>query len=274
MVSAFVDGRRSQSSDLAALKPSFEAEMAQAHATATAAVDNAVETRSNLLRSTVERVTDALHGEARATHEKIDAEHDSAAAAIRTATLAAKTAVLAASVAANAQVDSAEAAELTTLGNLYTQVQGEFRSAAEAAGALAVTKAGERAAAFRAGKIGHDDSFLDGALTDNRCEAQADAAEKVGAGYRDELRKEGAKQADKLGARRPTDENAVRTLTGETRSGVATALQHALDGLDEVERQSLENARQAAQQLHEHVDSTVETLEASLAEHEAAQLEQ
>ena len=103
--------------------------------------------------------------------------------------------------------------------------------------------------------IHRDDSFLKGALTDNRCKARADAARGVGAKYKEELAKEAENQVGEMNKRRPTDEESVRAVAAEARKNLDTVHKRSLEGLEEAKTQSLEGARTTREQMLAQVNS-------------------
>lgn len=271
-VDAFVAQRREQAKELDSLKPGLTASIRQAAASAEASIDSTATTKIGEVRGAVRSARAQARTRAQQLRGHIEGEHLSTQAAIQAATDATRTALQGALTSSQTQVTTAQAAQLTHLGGLYDQAAGQFRAAAQSAAALATTNAGRRAASYRAGKINRDDSFWDGPLTDNRCDAQAEAAEKVGEAYRDGLVKEGDKQVTTLQGGRPTDEATVRQVATDAQQSLRTVLDNALRGLDDSHRQSVDNARTARLQLLGHVEDTLRTVESQLSRHESTQV--
>ena len=207
-----------------------------------------------------------------AARAQIAASYAATTKAIETTTIAARTQIEASYQQSVAATRTSETRQVGEVGQLYAQAERAFHAAASAAGAHAMSVAAQRAAEYRSHKINRDDSFLDGPLTDNRCEAQADAAEKVGQGYRDELAKEGDKQVEQLHQRRPTDDAAVHQVAGEARRNLDTAHLASLQALDQGRQRALDSARQVRDGALAGTTQTLVQTQMSLREHERAQL--
>jgi len=271
-VDAFVADRQASLAAVAAQRPAVDESLASAEAAALAAVDQALGARREEVQASVAAALARVNGDTAATRAQVDAAHLAAMGAIQGRSAETSAALRAEADTALAQVDTAAAAQLQRLGGLYADASTAVTTAATTAGALAVETAAGRAATYRAGRINEDDGWLDGPLTDNRCEAQAEAAEKVGASYRDELRKEGEKQVAALTARRPTDEAAVTAVAAESRAGIEAAYGQAIGVLTEVTSESLRNAALAHATVLGHLAAASAAAEAGLRTHQSASL--
>jgi hypothetical protein len=273
-VDGFVAERTTRTDELAAMRPQMEQEVAAAESEAVTAIGAAADAQVAQVLQTVATLRADITSQAASLRGQVESGFEATTAAIRDASERARQAITDASGGTLERAETAETSQLTRLTGIYTRIEGDFRAAADQAGSLAVAEGARRAGDFRSHKINREDGFWDGYLTDNRCEAQAEAAEKVGAAYRDELRKEGDKQAKAMRERLPTDEGAVRSVTTETRKSLDTTLKQALAGVDGAERESLKSAAAARTTLLGQIDSTEQGALASLSAHEATQVAQ
>ncbi|GAA3031928.1 hypothetical protein Aglo01_39080 [Actinokineospora globicatena] len=271
-VTAFVTDRRARTAELSALKPGLTATVTAANAAALTSIDQAVRAQVGDVRAAVRDVRTGLRAQAQQARAQVESDFSASLAAIRAATVEGRGQVQGTSTAASGRAGVLESGQITRLGGRYVQVEGQFRTVAQNAGSLAVREATTRATAYRAHKINREDSFLDGHLTDNRCDAEAEAAEKVGAAYRDGLGKEADKQVDALRGRRPTDEAAVHHLADDARGSLQGVLGHAFEGLTGAETQSLDNARTARAAVLDTIAETLRTAEVALTRHESSQV--
>ena len=271
-MTAFVAERRAKVHALTALRAGAQEQLKDAETGAIAEIHRSVEAETAQVGAAAAQVRAQVQAHAQQQRGRVEGHHQQTVAAIQTATQGARTALRSAFTTSLEEARAAEAAQIAHLGGLYQQAEGSFRSAAQAAGALAVNQAAERASTYRKGRINRSDGFWDGHLTDNRCEAQAEAAEKVGAGYRDELAKEGDKQGTALHRRRPTDESAVRQVTTEARRNLTETFQNALRGLESSQQQSLKNAQDARSSSLSQIGQTLGSVLAGLNQHETAQI--
>jgi hypothetical protein len=224
------------------------------------------------VRAEVARAIGQAQSAATAARAQIQASFTTASTAISAATTAARTQLITSHQAALNATRSAETTQLGEVSRLYTQAESAFRTAAASAGSHAVSVAAGRAGTYRAAKIHRDDSFLDGALTDNRCEARAEAAEKVGQGYRDELGVEGDKQAARMRERKPTDEAAVRQVAEEARRNLDTAHRESLRSLEDGAKNALAAATKTRAGALAGTTRTLQDTLAALHRHEHAKV--
>ncbi|GAA2683910.1 MULTISPECIES: hypothetical protein [Actinosynnema] len=271
-VDAFVAARRARSAEVTALRAELAERVTASGATAGVGIERAANDRVDAVRAAVREVRAQLRAGAERARAQVEGDHAASLAAIRAATEDGRARIRGASTAAAGRTGIAESAQLTRLGGLYARVEGQFRAVGHDAGVLAVEQAAARAAQYRAGRIDREDSLLDGHLTDNRCDAQAEAAEKVGAAYRDGLTQEAVKQVEALRGRRSTDEAVVRKLAGDTRDSLGVVAGQAVDGLAGTEAQSSAGARAAKASVLDAIGETLRTAEAALARHESAQV--
>jgi hypothetical protein len=273
-IDAFVGERRERAGELSSLKPGLAAAIQDSATAAGASIDSAAAAEIIEVRRAVADVRKQTRMQAQRLRRQIETEYLSSKAAIQAATDATHAALQLALAGSQVETTVSQMAQLNHLGTLYEQAAGQFRGAAKAAADLAMSNAAGRAASYCAGKINRSDGILDGHLTDNRCEAQAEAAQKVGEAYRDELIKEGEKQVATLQGRRPTDEAVVRDISSEAQRSLRGIFDQALRGLDDSHKQSMDNVRAARSQLLRHVDHTLGTVELNLTKHERRQVAQ
>jgi hypothetical protein len=227
---------------LSQLAPKIEQSLCTAEQHAAAQIVRATATQEAAVQTEVTRAIGQAQAAASAARVRIQATFTAAQTAIQTATTTARTQLTASYQQAVSGARSAETAQLSEVSRLYGQAETAFRVSASAAGSHATTVAAARARTYRAGRINRDDSFLDGPLTDNRCEARAEAAEKVGQAYSEELGKEGDNQVAEMRKRKPQDESAVRQIAEEARRNLETTHRESLRSLDESARHALTSA--------------------------------
>lgn len=235
-------------------------------------VAQAAATQSAAVRAAVAGALAQAQDAATTARAQIAASYATTTQTIEVTTRSARSQIEASYQQSVATTRASEARQMGQVGQLYTQAEGAFHAAASAAGTHAVSVASQRAAEYRSHKINEDDSFLDGPLTDNRCEAQADAAEKVGQAYRDELAKEGDKQVEQLRQRRPTDDAAVHQVADEARRNLDTAHAESVRALDQSRQRAMDSARQMRDGALAGTARTLAQTQMSLREHERTQL--
>lgn len=123
-------------------------------------------------------------------------------------------------------------------------------------GGLARAAAADRAASKRSKppKDGKS-SILDGPLHDNRLDAEADAAEKVGDEYAKSFEKSAAEQADKLPQSRPEVLAKVDEITLQVHTGFAGQLAQIIEGANAIETGAKTHSRQAATHIRAALDA-------------------
>jgi hypothetical protein len=225
------------------LRPQIDLTLGNTERQAAAQITQAAAAQTSAIRAAVAGALAQAQAAAVAARAQTAASYQTTTQAIEATTRSARAQIEASYQQSIAATRASETRQLGEVGRLYTQADGAFHAAASAAGAHAVSVAARRAAEYRSHKINRDDSFLDGPLTDNRCEAQADAAEKVGQAYRDELAKEGDKQVEQMRQRRPTDDAAVHQVADEARRNLDTAHTQSLRALDQSRQRAMDSAR-------------------------------
>lgn len=267
--------RQAQTQHIAAVvagAPSLLSRLSAVEQQAMGEVERALATQSQAVKAAVARERAQVQAATTEAKAKIEADYQASLASMLAALEAGRARIRGAQTAAQGSVQQSEQGELSQVAGLYAQADGAFRSAGEVAGSRATAMAAERAAVYRAGKINCDDSLLDGPLTDNRCEAQAEAAEKVGAAYRDELLKEAVKQAEALRAQRPTDEGAVHQVASEAAQSLHAVCDNSLHGLEDAHRESVANAGRSRAALLDSAEQALQSTLSGLASHEQSQL--
>jgi hypothetical protein len=257
---------------LSAMAPQIDHALTDAEQRATEQVSQAAAAQTQAVRAEVARAIQQAQTAAAAARSQIRSSYAATSTAINAATTTARNQITASYQQALAATRTAESAQIGEVGRLYVQAEGAFRAAANAAGSHATSVAGDRARTYRAGRINRDDSVLDGPLTDNRCEARAEAAEKVGQAYRDELVKEGDNQVNEMRQRKPTDEGAVRQVAEEARRNLETAYRESLRRLDEGRQRALAGARQVRDGALAGTSSTLQQTVSGLRRHERVQV--
>lgn len=271
-IGVFLASGAARAAELPPLAHETQMRIQAATGMARAAVEAAVVAQTDAIREQVAQVTARVQSETEALRARIEADHLAVVADIEASTAAGRAQLGKVLDGATRIVDSGEQAQRAQIRNLYQQAESSFRAAGQRAGALAVSEAARRAGEYRAGKIGREDSFLDGHLTDNRCEAQAEAAEKVGAAYRDELIIEAENQVRNMWSRLPEDEASVQSIAEQARKSLQGTHDGSLQGLEAAHQQSLRNAEELRSALLAGVDSALEATLAGLARHEATQI--
>ena len=100
-----------------------------------------------------------------------------------------------------------------------------------------------------------ESSILDGPLHDNRLDAEADAAEKVGGEYAKSFQKSAREQADKLPQSRPEILAKVDDITTQARKGYADQFAQITQGADALETGAKAHSRQATNRMGAAVDA-------------------
>ena len=257
---------------LSATAPEIDEFLAEAEERAASQITQAAAAQARVVRAEVSRALAQARNAAATARAEIRAEHTASCTALEAATAAARGEITGSYQQALTTARAAENGQIAALAGLYGQAENAFRAAATAAGSHALSVAAGRARTYRAGRINRDDSVLDGALTDNRCEARAEAAEKVGEAYRDELGKEGENQVVELRQRKPTDEAAVRQIAAEARRNLETAYRESLRGLEEGRRRALASAGQVRDGALAGTARTLQQTISGLRRHERAQV--
>jgi hypothetical protein len=268
----FTSAQRQRIAALQQARPQIDQALDGSERQAAGQVAQAAAAQSAAIRAGVASALVQAQSAATAARAQIAASYAATTQAIEAATRSARGQVETSYQQAAATTRASEARQMGEVGRLYTQAEGAFHAAASAAGAHAISVASQRAAEYRSHKINEDDSFLDGPLTDNRCDAQADAAEKVGQAYRDELTKEGDKQVAQMRQRRPTDGAAVHQVADEARRNLDTAHTESLRALDQGRQRAMDSARQVRDGALTGTTKTLAQTQMSLRDHERAQL--
>jgi len=268
----FTAAQHQRITTLGQLRPQIDLTLGAAEQQAAAQITQASTAQTNAIRAGVASALAQAQAAAATARAQITASHRTTTQAIEASTRSARTQIDASYQQSIAATRAAETRQLGEVGRLYTQAEGAFHAAASTAGSHAVGVAAQRAAAYRSHKINRDDSLLDGPLTDNRCEAQAEAAEKVGQAYRDELAKEGDKQVEQMRLRRPTDDAAVRQIAHEARRNLDTAHAESLRALDQSRQRALDSARRLRNGALAGTAQTLAQTLSSLRQHEQTQL--
>ena len=253
-IDGFVANVAVRAQDLDATGQQLQAELAAASAQAQAAVQAELAASIAAVTAGIDGMISQARSAAEGLRGTIQGAYDATVATIETACTTGHATLETSLSAADAQIDVAAEAQIATVDGLYAQCGPAFAAAGDAAGQLAMTEAAARSSSYLGGKIWREDGPLDGYLTDNRCDAQAEAATKVGECYRDELKKAADEQADAARERQPTDEEAVWSIADETRAQILAAFDGAAASLDTGRDDSLANAESVRASLVSGVD--------------------
>ena len=195
--------------------------------------------------------------QARRSRAEIEASYRATVLKIEASSLLCRVRLMPGYLRARLQLMGAELAQAGTLDRLYRLATAGYRAAGTRAGNEAVRVGAQRAREYRQHKINRDDSALDGDLTDRRCEAEAEAAEAVASAYRDELIKVANEQALEGARQRSTDDEVVRQIGTDGRTGLSGTYDAAVESLSSLRRQSLANARELRDSLVQGVDRSL-----------------
>jgi hypothetical protein len=168
--------------------------------------------------------------------------------------------------------EQAEQGQLKLVGRLYTDADTAYRAAGERAAGAASAGAAERAQSYRSHKIFAEDNELDGYLTDNRCEAEAEAAEKVGQAYAKQLADAAAEQADIAGKRRATDETAVHSVASGGRASLERIRAQSSSAVQDSRKQSIKDTNKLRTSLLSLIQGTLSSTLTNLSNHEVRSL--
>lgn len=197
--------------------------------------------------------------------------HQAAASTIQASTIAARAVAAAGLVVAKVAVSAQELAQVADVERMYREADVSYRAVGPRVGAEAVRTAHGRASTWRSQFDGQSD-WLDGPLHDDRLRARADAAEKVGDGYRTSIIDEGNKQADEGQKGKAKDIDNTRTAARETRSAFDTQHAQAMTALGASETQALTTAQQTADRVLEALGSQLEHVLGSLVQQQSSLL--
>ena len=207
--------------------------------------------KSSILASVAQQTADvAAHfktlrtqanAQAAAARARVNGQHATAVPAVTGATQGARGRIDAAHTTGLQDLGRRQNAQLGNIEQRYAEADGKYRAVGPRVGREATNSSATRAESWLAQRDG-ESSILDGPIHDNRLEARADAARKVGAAYDDGLTKEATTQADKGREGKPRDLGAVGeaamqalsalvSLRTESVSGLATAESRALAAL-------------------------------------------
>ncbi len=267
-VDGFVARTAVRAEDLDTAGQQLQAEISAAAAQARAAIELELATSVAAVEAGIAGLIAQASQAAEALRATISGAYDATVATLEAATATGHETLATSLSDAEGQIDIAAEAQIATVDTLYGQCGPAFARAGEAAGQLAMTEAAGRATSYLGGKIWREDGPLDGYLTDNRCDAQAEAATKVGECYRDELKKAADEQATAALDRKPTDEAAVWSVADETKAQVLAAFDGATASLDTGLMDSLASAEALRASLITGVDQAESDTIAGLESHQ------
>lgn len=163
---------------------------------ADAAVEAALQTQLALVAAAVSSQRSRVTARAESARAAIEADRIARLVELTASVQGARTQVQTSFEAARQSVRARAEVQRAEVEALYVQAGADFAAAGRVAAGAAVSMGARRAATYRSRKIHRDDSVLDGPLTDNRCEARAEAAEKVAESYRQGLLDEALRIAE------------------------------------------------------------------------------
>ncbi|WP_459251034.1 hypothetical protein [Streptomyces youssoufiensis] len=271
-VAAFVEGRRARSAELAVLAPRLAQQVGGAKAGALAGIGAAEKSGMASVRAAVSGARSSVRAQAASARAQVEAGHAGAVAAMSAAADAARTGMESGARTAHQSVAAKQNQQKSALGELYAQTEQRIRESAQHAGSLAVSEGKKRAEQYRAGMIHRDDNWWDGPLTDNRCKAQAKAAEAVGEAYRDELPKAADEPIAEMRKGKPDAEKTIGKVADDVRESLEKVLQQSRQGLADAHTQSTDGAGQAKTAALAGISQALSSAEASLAQLQSAQI--
>ncbi len=274
MVSGFLASAAGRAQTLTALGQTLPFQLLPLAETAKTTLLAGVTTQQALLAEQLGQLRSQAERAAQSARDQITQQYDAAVSAIQSATTTARDQISAAYTATLDALSEREQTQLDQITQLYTQADSDYRALGVTVGGEALAIGQEEAANYRAGRINRDDSFLDGPLTDNRCEARADAAMKVAQGYNDGLIAEANAQADHARQGQSQDIATVQSLVSQSRESLDAQHRATLESLVAMEQQALSQAADTQSSLLDAVEQTLQATLASLTQQETSAVTQ
>lgn len=205
---------------------------------ADAAVDAALQEQSAAVQAAAASERALVSASAASSRARIEADRIRCLAELDVSIQAARTQVQTGFEAARQTVQTRAAAQRAEVEALYDRASADFAAAGQEAAQAAQATGARRAAHYRSQRINREDSLTDGYLTDNRCEARAEAAEKVAEFYREGLLTEAERIADEARLRLGDDLLAVDALADEALAELEAAEAAQIQALDALQTRS------------------------------------
>lgn len=237
---------------------------------AKAAIDTTVAQNIDLVTAQIADVRAQVQAQAAAAKQQLIGQCDAITAANKTSTEKARSRIQASYDGAKLQLEKQEKDQVTGIDTLYTSWDPKFRGAGVEVGGEAVAIARGKADTWLDQRNGKS-TILDGPIHDNRLEARADAAVKVGDEYRKSLEKSANEQADKLAKGKPEVVNAVRDTAAQARTSLQEQLSSVIESLTASEQSGLAQLEQTTNSMVSAVESSLETTLRSLNEQKSVQ---
>ncbi len=273
MVSSFMGNATGRVQGALALGQAAPARLQAPVAAAQAEVQAAVQAQSAALTAQFAQTRSDAQSQAEAQRALIESRHTTALAAIQSSSTQTTQQIEQSYQQAVQRIQQQEQTQAQTLTQRYALADTEYRAAGTKVGQEAVGIGEEMAQGYLAGKINRDDSFLDGDLTDRRCEARAKAAREVAKQYQQGLVEEANKQASEGQKGLPRDIETLGTVRTEALTQLETQQRTQLEQARAAAEAAQQQAEQAKIQFLDAVEQTLSGTMQTLSEQETSQLQ-
>jgi uncharacterized protein DUF4157 len=156
-----------------------------------------------------------------------------------------------AQTSARGEIDKQAKAQADDISKIYRDADLPTRMVGINSGSKAQGAASKHAKSYLDQRNG-ESSILDGPIHDNRLEARADAAVKVGEGYAKSFQEAGTDQANKLPESKPEVQGKVSEISGQAKIGLDDQLKQMNEGVSAFKT----SARARAGQTNNRLQST------------------
>ncbi|MBK7755836.1 MAG: hypothetical protein IPI35_05360 [Deltaproteobacteria bacterium] len=268
----FLSARQGDSAGLAGMANEVTGRVQGAAGEASAQVAAAAETQKAAVSAAVASARGQIAAQAESSRASVSGQLSAALASIAASTEGAKATLLSDKSAAVGQVDAAEAAQRAAIEAAYASADQRYRAVGVQVGGEALARAEGQASAYLSQKINRDDSFLDGPVTDNKCEARANAAREVGKAYQKGLVDESIKQADAAKANKARDLEGVASAATAARTQLETHYTSMVAQLDQSAAASTQAANDSAAGLMTAIDTSLASGNSALDAHQSSQI--
>ena len=271
LAGAFLQRNASAVADLMAVAQDVPQRIAAATQSAIAALDAAIAQHRGEISSRIAAVRDGATSAAQDARAAILADHAQTLSDIQGSITEARSAATDAAGAAHTTLDTAATAQRGKVDSTYGRWDRSYRAMGPATATRATQLGVQRASTWRGQKNG-ESSILDGPVHDNRLEARAEAAEKVGEEYRKGLVSAGDDQATQAMAGKPADLGFIDQQVTGVGATLDTQLQQTLAALDAALLDGTSSANTARDQMCTAVESQLSGTLADLDRQEQQQL--
>ena len=241
-VSIFIDGAASMQAQILAATEVSAASIDAAIARGKNEVDRAIEAARNLADTDLE-----------SAHTHVDTEASRARASVESSVLTAQETVQLAHSEAEARLQASASAQVAQIESTYGSWQSRFDAIGPAVGDEATQLGATRAATWRGQKNG-ESSLLDGPIHDNKMEARAEAAESVGAQYRQSLIDSATERAQAIQDGKARDLDGITATLNSSSTLLQNQLTGSKTGMDGSRKAALARVEQTRLQLHDAID--------------------